>query len=240
MVYRTPKRRSGFTLIELLVVIAIMGVLMGMLMGGVQKAKEAARRIETANNMRNIGLAFHNYDAAAGALPNEGGGGSPQSFYLVIRDLVGVGNVQQGDPVKEFLCPQRRSAQAAPGKRDFGYCTAGGNSALNSPAAVSLDRISNGLTTGKCAVLTVLWMDPKTYLSGAKNDTGWHALENGRATATAMWDKSPGSVDMLGSPFTAVMPVVFADNHLQNLPYTFPQWASLWDVTGDARSVNLP
>ena len=84
--------RSGFTLIELLVVIAIIGALVGLLLPAVQAARETARRSSCQNNLRQLGLALHNFENAKKAFPpsaaSTGTGNAPWSGQSLLLPYV--------------------------------------------------------------------------------------------------------------------------------------------------------
>ncbi len=88
-----PRRRGGFTLIELLVVIAIIAVLIALLLPAVQQARESARRTQCRNNLKNIGLAVHNFHDANSALPPLVSHSNGPTFFFHILPYMDQSNV---------------------------------------------------------------------------------------------------------------------------------------------------
>ncbi|MCA9015641.1 MAG: DUF1559 domain-containing protein [Planctomycetaceae bacterium] len=130
-----PKPRRAFTLIELLVVIAIIAILIALLLPAVQQAREAARRTQCKNNLKQIGLAIHNYNDVYTCLPNancgisETSGGSLFVSILPFIDQANAYklfdfNLSNSDPYNVavtsqvlpfYMCPTSPMRRAVPG-----------------------------------------------------------------------------------------------------------------------------
>src|SRR5262245_25729640 len=172
-------RRVGFTQIELLVVVSLMGMLVSMLVVAAQKAREAARRMECCNQLRQLGVASHNYHETFGLFPSEvpaTGGGQGTSLYVSLLDFVELMSVRvSGDwsvGVKMYLCPSRRNAQNAPGKRDFVYvqqAAGSGQAIFETPGGADLASITTANGCAYTALLSHMWLSPDQWVNGSSN-----------------------------------------------------------------------
>lgn len=177
---RKTRSRAAFTLVELLVVIAIIGVLVALLLPAVQAAREAARRMQCSNNLKQIGLGLHNYHDSFKAVPYRIGGITNRPWVGgLCRILPYVEQQALFDQVDAALFPEPWGGFAAYTAKVPGFICPSDGKAVNSPngqVGAKNYWFSNGDYTG-------WWGDPMTrgpfeasgHESGA---AGWNNAQN--------------------------------------------------------------
>jgi len=155
--------RSAFTLVELLVVLAIIGLLVALLLPAVQSAREAARRTQCANNIKQLGLALTNFEVARGAYPatDPPNGFSPQARLLPFTEETNLQNLLDfkqaafsgpynaqvpnpqfvaafATPIPLMLCPSD-PAEVINTETTYGYSYAGNNYMISTGSGTGLN-----------------------------------------------------------------------------------------------------
>ncbi len=167
-------RSQGFTLIELLVVIAIIAVLIALLLPAVQQAREAARRTQCKNNLKQLGLALHNYHDAFNIFPYSSAGEGTCNSPLSLRVVN-----QRGFP---HLLPYM---DQSPLYNSFDFSTSlGGCTSQDSPPVAGAAIVGNPATVNELAcsrILTALLCpsDPGQNTMSAQADTAVYQPADG-------------------------------------------------------------
>jgi prepilin-type N-terminal cleavage/methylation domain-containing protein/prepilin-type processing-associated H-X9-DG protein len=195
------RHRSGFTLVELLVVIAIIGVLVALLLPAVQAAREAARRISCSNNMKQLGIAYHNFHDTFNHLPPAAMGDQYATHFVLVLPFMeqnnlydkinltqpmtsGTNNTLIKSPeavVKGFICPSIRGGGKA--MTELGpatdYVITGNRQASN-----DCDRL-DGNPDDHWSML-VYAADP---IPGMKSRTGFASVTDGLSNTSLLAEK---------------------------------------------------
>lgn len=217
-----PRGRHAFTLIELLVVIAIIAILIALLVPAVQRVREAAARTQCINNLKQIGIAMHNYHDATKAFPDEQRLTATISWTTRLLPYLEQANAVPGTTLAVLLCPTR--GQRPGGKTDYSGAysasisnSAGGTGALNGgqiggmvinaasyasildplgPAATTLTVVTTGAGSSNTLLVAHAILAPAHYNVGGANDNGWNeTLQNGGCYCDMRWTDANNGAD---------------------------------------------
>jgi prepilin-type N-terminal cleavage/methylation domain-containing protein/prepilin-type processing-associated H-X9-DG protein len=239
------RTRPAFTLIELLVVIAIIAILIGLLLPAVQKIREAAARMQCTNNLKQIGLASHNYASAYGYFPPGSGGFAPNAtsalspLALSLPYLEGdniynrfdltkdvnnsvTNQVARDQDVKTYLCPSDGTPNQQPDNNVAGAFSGRSN------------YVGNIGTTANQRSTDSRYVGIFNYQTGGNATTGFTVTSKVQITAvsdgtsnTAMWSEYTRSRIMNTSPKNWYDPTA-----MYLLPDTDAGWNELTPMYG--------
>lgn len=202
--------RNAFTLVELLVVIAIIGVLVALLLPAVQQAREAARRMQCSNNLKQMGIAFHNFHDTNNKFPPAAISNRYASFFPLLFPFMEAQNTADrlnlnaemisGDndlfiksdaaSIPGVLCPSRRSGiQISELGASTDYATTGNRNGNNECDRLDEDEARLSTHFGALVLATGVNIDSNGMLTKWRSQTDFASITDGTSNTSLLGEK---------------------------------------------------